>query len=88
MRTPILLGAAATAFYSPPVRRWYLTWGATPDEAERAMPGDELLPQPDMLSTRAITIAAPPSKVWPWLVQMGSGRGSLGSPRSFWARVW
>jgi hypothetical protein len=57
------------------VRRWYLTWGATDVEAARTMPGDELLPRPDMLSTRAVTIDAPPSAVWPWLVQMGTGRG-------------
>ena len=38
------------------------------------MPGDDFLPSPDMLSTRATTIDAPASAVWPWLVQMGSGR--------------
>ncbi len=75
MRTPLLLGAVAAAAYSPPVRRWYLTWGATDEEVERTMPGDELLPLPDMLSTRAVTIDAPPEAIWPWLVQMGSGRG-------------
>jgi len=75
-----LLGAAAAvagaySAYSPPARRWYLTWGATPDEVARAMPGDDLLPEPDLVSTRAITITAAPSTVWQWLVQMGSGRG-------------
>jgi hypothetical protein len=39
------------------------------------MPGDELLRDADMVATRAITIDAPPSAIWPWLVQMGSGRG-------------
>jgi len=57
------------------VRRWYLTWGATDVEAARTMPGDELLPRPDTLSTRAVTIDAPPSAIWPWLVQLGTGRG-------------
>ena len=52
-----------------------LTWGATADEAARSLPGDELLADADVVSTRAITIDAPPSDVWPWLVQMGSGRG-------------
>lgn len=55
-------------------RDWYLTWGATPDEVDQPMPGDGLLSGADMFSTRAITIDAPPSAVWPWLVQMGSGR--------------
>ncbi|RZU54620.1 hypothetical protein EV385_6571 [Krasilnikovia cinnamomea] len=73
-----LLGAAvvaAVAAYRPAARRWYLTWGATAEEAAQAMPGDELVPEPDMVSTRAVTIGAPPSAVWPWLAQMGSGRG-------------
>jgi hypothetical protein len=37
--------------------------------------GDELLPGAGLVTTRAITINAPPEAVWPWLVQMGSGRG-------------
>lgn len=71
----LLLGGAVAACYSPPVRRWYLTWGATAEEAHAAMPGDDLMPEPDLLSTRAVTIDAAPAAVWPWLVQMGSGRG-------------
>lgn len=75
MRTPVLIGAAVALLYSPPARRWYLTWGATDEEVDRVMPGDDLLPRPDMLTTRGITIAAAPEAIWPWLVQMGSGRG-------------
>jgi hypothetical protein len=75
MKGPLLVGAAIAAAWSPPARRWYLTWGATADEVERTMPGDDLLPSPDMLSTRAVTIGTPPETIWPWLVQMGSGRG-------------
>jgi hypothetical protein len=56
-------------------RQWCLHWGATAAEAEQALPGDDLLPDPDLQSTRAISIGAPPSLVWPWLVQMGPGRG-------------
>jgi hypothetical protein len=67
--------ALAVAAYSPPARRWYLTWGATADEVTQGLPGDELLPDPDMASTRAVSIDAQPAEVWPWLVQMGSGRG-------------
>jgi hypothetical protein len=52
-----------------------LTWGATAEEVSRKLPGDELLPEASLVSTRAVTIDAPPSAVWPWLVQMGSGRG-------------
>jgi hypothetical protein len=70
-----LVAMAAAAAYPVPLRRWYLTWGARCDEVDRVLPGDDLLPAPDMLSTRAITIEAPPAAVWPWLIQMGSGRG-------------
>jgi hypothetical protein len=56
-------------------RRRCLTWGSTPDEAARALPGDDLLASADIVSTRSIEIDAPPSAVWPWLIQMGSGRG-------------
>lgn len=58
-------------------RRWHRTWGATRDEAARPLPGDELVSNADLQTTRAITIAASPDRVWPWLVQMGQGRGGL-----------
>jgi hypothetical protein len=48
-----------------------LNWGATDAEAGARLPGDELLEQPDVVATRAITIAAPASAVWPWIAQMG-----------------
>jgi hypothetical protein len=67
--------AAAAVSYPWLFRRPCLTWGATPEEADRELPGDDLLADPDIISTRAVTIDAPPAAVWPWLVQMGSGRG-------------
>ena len=69
--------AAAALSYPWLLRRPFLTWGATPEEAARELPGDDLLASPDIVSTRAVTIGAPPSAVWPWLVQMGSGRGGV-----------
>jgi hypothetical protein len=69
------LGACVVAAHPVLLRRRWLTWGATPDEARFRMPGDELLPEPDIVATRAVTIDAPPGAIWPWLVQMGSGRG-------------
>ena len=56
-------------------RRWCLTWGARPGEVSMKLAGDELLADAGLVSTRAVTIDAPPAAVWPWLVQMGSGRG-------------
>jgi hypothetical protein len=56
-------------------RRWHMRWGASDEEVWREMPGDELVPHSHFTPTRAITIDAPPEAVWPWLVQLGYGRG-------------
>jgi hypothetical protein len=48
--------------------------GATADDAARPLPRDDLLEAADIVATRAIGIDAPPSAIWPWLVQMGPGR--------------
>jgi hypothetical protein len=59
------------------VRPWYLRWGASEDEVRKPLPGDELVPDPKIQSTRAVTIDAPVEDVWPWLVQLGYGRGGF-----------
>jgi hypothetical protein len=51
-----------------------LSWGATTAEVTHPMPGDDLVPRAELVATRAITIAATPEQVWPWLVQVGIGR--------------
>jgi hypothetical protein len=81
-RTSVAAGAALAAAlgsFAYPLffRHWCLTWGARPDEVPRKLPGDELLADAGIVSTRAITIEAPPGAIWPWLVQMGSGRGGV-----------
>jgi hypothetical protein len=53
------------------LREPILTWGATNEEAAARLPGDELLEAADGVATRAITIDAPTSAVWPWIAQMG-----------------
>jgi hypothetical protein len=70
-----LAAGAAALSYPLLFRRWCLTWGARPGEVTRELPGDELLVKADIVSTRAITVEAPADAIWPWLVQMGSGRG-------------
>lgn len=70
-----LAAAAATCVSS--FRPWSLRWGTVDDEATRAMPGDELVAAPRHASTRAITVRARPGEIWPWLAQMGKGRGGL-----------
>lgn len=57
------------------IQRWRETWGVDPDERWRPLPGDDLIEAPLASDTRGITIDAPPELVWPWLVQMGYGRG-------------
>jgi hypothetical protein len=69
--------AAAASLYTFGVRRWHNRWGATEEEVALALPGDDIVERPNMNSTRAITINAPPEDIWPWLVQMGKGRGGL-----------
>jgi len=68
-------GAVALELLTYPLwRSWCLHWGALDDELDQVLPGDEVLEQPDLVTTRAIGIRAPASSVWPWLVQMGPGR--------------
>lgn len=52
-------------------------WGATPEEAAAGMPGDELVGDAKYRTTHAVTVHAPPERIWPWLVQMGQGRGGM-----------
>jgi hypothetical protein len=58
-------------------RPWYLRWGATDAELAMRLPGDEIVPDQNSVSTRAITVHAPAAKVYPWLVQVGQGRGGM-----------
>ncbi len=51
------------------------TWGASKHERARSLPGDEIVPKPQILTTHATTIEAPPWAVWPWLIQMGWHQG-------------
>src|SRR5215469_18080581 len=71
------VGAAAgleVATY-PLWRNWCLNWGATGEEATAPLPGDELLAKPTIVTTRAVLVDATAEAIWPWLVQMGPGRG-------------
>ena len=67
-RTIAGLVCGAVAYF---LRRPVLTWGATRYEAAARLPGDELLEDASGIATRAITIDAPASAVWPWIAQMG-----------------
>lgn len=74
-----VVGAAAiasTIVANPLLRPFYCKWGATEHEARKPLPGDELIAQPRLQYTRAISIKAPPQRVWPWLIQIGYGRAA------------
>ena len=67
----------AVAGYILLVRRWQLRWGATDEECDTALPGDDLIANPDLVATRAITVPAAAEQVWPWIAQLGQGRGGF-----------
>ncbi len=68
---------AVGATYHLVVRPRHLQWGATDEEARRPLPGDDLTRPTPFRDTRALTIDAPPEAVWPWLAQIGWGRGGF-----------
>jgi hypothetical protein len=74
-----LLGAigGGLALYHMVVRPWQLRWGATPPEVDGGRPGEDLVSDPMYETIRAITIRAAAAEVWPWLVQIGYGRGGF-----------
>jgi hypothetical protein len=77
MRKTILIGAGIglASFAGARAVRTYRTWGVDPADATRPLPGDDLVPEATGVITRSIAIDAPPGAIWPWLVQMGYGRG-------------
>ena len=69
--------AVAGVIYSLFVRPWHLRWGATEDETEMPLPGDDVKPNAGICVTHAVTVDAPPEKLWQWLIQIGQGRGGF-----------
>ena len=69
--------AACGTLYAFVIQPWHARWGATAKEVALTLPGDDIVPAPEMATTRAITIRATPAEVWSWLVQIGHGRGGM-----------
>ncbi|MGZ3459924.1 MAG: hypothetical protein ACXU86_15635, partial [Archangium sp.] len=69
LRRLSLLGAAFSWVNLFFIRSWQRHWGATWEEVHRPMRGDDLVAHPLMEATRAVTIQAPASAIWPWVVQ-------------------
>jgi hypothetical protein len=59
------------------IRPGQLTWGATAQELAQPLPGDNLVRDPTFCATRAVTIAARPEDIWPWIVQIGWNRAGF-----------
>ena len=70
----VIGGAAAYFFFARPR---HLRWGATDEEVEEPLPGDGLIVNPNLVASRAITIRASADQVWPWIAQLGQGRGGF-----------
>jgi hypothetical protein len=77
LRPLAILGAAFPWVYAFFIRPWHLKWDATDEKVDKPLPGDELVPDPAIESTRAITVNAPVEEVWPWLAQIGQDRGGF-----------
>jgi hypothetical protein len=71
-----VLGLAAYGLF---LRKRLLRWGTSASKAKDYFPGDELVPDRDLLvqTTRTVIIQAAPADIWPWLVQIGQGRGGF-----------
>lgn len=54
--------------------RWMAHWGATTEEIDAELPGDELMEGADLATTRAVTVYARAAEIWPWIAQIGPGR--------------
>ncbi|MGI9608959.1 MAG: SRPBCC family protein [Acidimicrobiia bacterium] len=63
--------------FAPWKRDWRRRWGARPGEPDPTLPGEYLIPLPAWDYTHAVSIAAPPEKVWPWIAQLGQARGGF-----------
>jgi hypothetical protein len=74
VRTRRALLLAAPLLYFASIRPRLLGWGASREERRQLLPGDDLV-SARWQTTRGIDISAPAEDVWPWLVQMGYGRG-------------
>jgi hypothetical protein len=72
-----VMAASTAGGYAAMVRPRLIRWGATAEEATLELPGDEVVSEPRYITNHAVTIHAGAPLVWPWLVQLGQGRGGL-----------
>lgn len=70
----VILGVFANLFLFWP---WMSSWGATREEQQKSLPGDNLVPAATIQTTKGITIKAAPEDIYPWLLQIGVDRGGM-----------
>ncbi|MFZ5908795.1 MAG: hypothetical protein ACOYYU_02120 [Chloroflexota bacterium] len=71
----VLVVGVQIVIYAVFLRSKIMAWGASADEATMPLIGDDLAPGTS--STRAISINAPISEVWKWIIQLGADRGGF-----------
>jgi hypothetical protein len=86
--TPFLAAGGALASALALALRLGRRSGVTDAEVRRALPGDDLIANPGLVTDRAITIHAPAQDVWPWVVQMGYHRGGWYTSRWLDKLLW
>lgn len=70
-------GRMLFAMITPFLRGRRMVWGCDDATADLAYRGDDLIAQPRGSWTHAIEIAAPASRVWPWIAQIGADRAGF-----------
>jgi hypothetical protein len=76
-RSVLSASVIASAAYALLARPLQLTWGATDRESEEPLPGDDMIATADLTATRVIRIHASAGEIWPWIAQLGQGRGGF-----------
>ena len=73
----ILVGVIGITLYQPLIRPWHARWGATDEEVLMELPGDAIVTGEVSQTTRGIAVHAATTQIWPWLLQLGQGRGGM-----------
>lgn len=69
--------AVTILLYALFARPWHMHWGASAEESRARLAGDRYVGAGATVSTRAVTIDAPASEVWLWMLQLGQGRAGF-----------
>jgi hypothetical protein len=59
------------------LRQWNVQWGTTVADRATTLPGDQVVPVARYRIDHGITINAPVTDVWPWVIQIGQDRGGF-----------